>query len=244
MGKIIQGRYAPLAIMGDALELMMRAIDRPRHLPGIVVLHGRSGLGKSTAAAFVSAETNAAYIEMRATWTTKYFLGQLARLLGVEERGTIPVILERVVEALARQRRPLIIDEADHLVGRRNVELLRDIYELSRAPMMLIGEQFLPDHLERWERVHNRILAMVRARPASIEDGLALRDLYCRSVAVADDLVAHIVEQTSGIVRRIVINLEAVQQTALAEGWETVDLARWGDRPVYVARADHGREAA
>ena len=41
---------APLTNVSLCLASLTRAIDRPRHLPGIVVFYGPSGYGKSTAA--------------------------------------------------------------------------------------------------------------------------------------------------------------------------------------------------
>ena len=42
---------ANLANVSLAVKALERAIDRPAHLPGMVVLYGPSGWGKSTAAA-------------------------------------------------------------------------------------------------------------------------------------------------------------------------------------------------
>ena len=53
-----------------------------------------------------------------------------------------------------------MIDEADYLVSRHMIEVIRDIYESSRATIILIGEEMLPQSLTRWERVHNRMLGM------------------------------------------------------------------------------------
>ncbi|WP_207214001.1 hypothetical protein [Solidesulfovibrio carbinolicus] len=57
--------------------------------------------------------------------------------------------------------RPLIIDEMDHVVERNAVELVRDLYEASRAAILLIGEKALPGKLAQWERFHGRILDWV-----------------------------------------------------------------------------------
>ena len=42
---------APLTNIALCLGTLRRAMDRPRHLPGITVFYGPSGYGKSTAAA-------------------------------------------------------------------------------------------------------------------------------------------------------------------------------------------------
>ena len=48
---MVNAGIAPLTNVALCLGTLRRAIDRPRHLPGITVFYGPSGYGKSTAAA-------------------------------------------------------------------------------------------------------------------------------------------------------------------------------------------------
>ncbi|MBV5328513.1 MAG: hypothetical protein JZU65_12910, partial [Chlorobium sp.] len=93
------------------------------------------------------------------------------------------------------------------------------------APIILIGEDLLNGKLKRWERVYSRILDMKLAQPNDISDAQHLRNLYCRKVKIADDLLAHIHKKANGSARRICVNLEEIQAEALSRGMDKINLA-------------------
>ena len=127
-------------------------------------------------------------------------------------------------------RMVLFVDEADFVVDRGYAEVIRDIYELAKTPIVLIGEEDLPVKLERYERLHNRMARPAPAQPCSIDDARHLTRLYCDQVKVADDLLAHLVDEVNGCTRRVAANLDDIQEEALKNGWEDVNRKLWGDR--------------
>lgn len=225
---------APLVNMRLMHQLMTQAVERPGHLPGLVSFSGPSGFGKSTAAAYVAAEFQASYIEVRSLWTKKTFLEELARLQGVSPTGTAANILKIVVEKLAVSGRPLIIDEFDHAIDRGLIEIVRDIYELAGAAILIIGEEKLPLKLKKWERFDGRIAHCMQAMPADMDDARTLNKHYHPKVTVKDDLLERVAKLSRGSVRRIVINLEHIASFAKAEGMAAIDLAQWGNRQLYT----------
>lgn len=243
------GGVAPLQNVGLCLSALEKAAHRPGHLPGMVVLYGPSGYGKSTAAAYVATRLDAYYVEARSSWTKKAMLEAILTSMdirkgrAVQPARTIAGMADQIAEQLALSGRPLIIDEMDHVVERNAVELVRDLYEASRAAILLIGEEALPGKLAQWERFHGRILDWVAAQPADIEDGKSLRDLYCDRVRVADDLLADVVAAAEGSVRRICVNLERIQEQGQLEGRDVMDRAAWGGRALYTGRAPRRRAA-
>ena len=228
---------APLANVGLTLGALSGAMKRPAHLPGIVVLYGPSGLGKSTAATVATVQLQAYYVQAKSSWTRKAVYQSILKVMGIVPAKTIYEMEEQVAGQLAASRRPLIVDECDHLVAKGSIEIVRDIYEASGAAILLIGEEHLPTSLSRWERIHNRVLEWVPAQYADMDDARALRDLYCDRVAVADDLLAHIHGGSKGVARRICVNLERAQQAGLELGRKEIDLAAWGKRDLYTGDA-------
>lgn len=222
---------APLRNVAVADEAMKRAVERPLHLPGMVTFSGPSGFGKSMAAAYVANKHKAFYVEAKSTWTKKAVLLAILREMGKVPAKTIPEMADQVADELVLTGRPLIIDEMDHIVSKGAVEVIRDIYEGSKAPILLIGEELLPLKLKQWERFHGRILAWFQAQPVDLGDGSHLRRLYCRKVEIADDLLERIVQVAHGSARRVCTNLEKVQTEALSDAIDVADMAWWGDRP-------------
>lgn len=234
---------APLANVALTLGALSGAMRRPSHLPGLVVLYGPSGLGKSTAATVAATQLRAYYIQAKSSWTRKAVYQSILKCMGIVPAKTIYEMEEQVTGQLAASGRPLIVDEADHLVAKGSIEIVRDIYEGSNAAILLIGEENLPSSLTRWERIHNRVLEWVPAQYADMDDARALRDLYCDKAAVADDLLDLIHKTSKGVVRRMVVNLERVQQAALTAGKKDIDLAAWGNQSLYTGEAPKRRAA-
>lgn len=232
--------HAPLTNMSLCLELIMELQNLPAYLPRMGGFFGRSGIGKSEAAEFAGGQVDAVFVRATSTATPKWFLEQLLIELGQPRpRGTLAHMTDEAANRLADSGRPVILDEADHVVKKRFIELIRDLHDKSKAPFLLIGEEYLADHLAQWERFHNRMTFMP-ASPPTDRDVLTLRDFYKRAdVHIADDLALHFASRVKGSIRRIAMNLHQATETALREGWDSVDLARWGNRPVMTGQVDH-----
>lgn len=217
------------------VQTLLEAVEDTTHraggLPGLCAMYGRPGLGKSSAAAYVTAKHRAVYVEAKSVWTSKFLLTQILRVVGVVPARTLPEILEQVCEDLARTRRPLIIDQADYLVDKGRGQLIMDIYEGSQSPVIIIGEEALPGKLKRANRtVHDRVLRWVPAQPASADDVATLAAAYCRGLTIAPDLQADILARSGGVTRWVAVTLHRIAGEAKVRGWTSVDLATWGRR--------------
>jgi len=213
------------------MTTMLDCQDAGDGSPRLALLYGPSGYGKSVAAAHIAAHFRAAYVEAKSIWTQRTLLEAIAHELGIAKlERTGPRLLAQIIDHLLYDPVPIIVDEMDHLVKKQSVEIIRDIHDAARVPILMIGEEALPAKLKAWDRFDNRILVATPAQPSSIEDALLLRDHYCTRAHVADDLVEAITAVTKGVTRRIVVNLQKAQTAAIAEGAARIDLARWGDR--------------
>jgi DNA transposition AAA+ family ATPase len=235
------GTVAPLTNVGRCYRLLQRAMQRPITLPGMVVMYGPSGFGKSTAAAYCRNKLQACYVECKSTWTKKALLTEICIEMGIAPDKTIYTMQNQISEYLVTTGQPLIIDEMDHLVDKKAVEIIRDIYESSGAPILLIGEERLPKKLERWERFHGRILDWVAAEAVSMEDAAHLARLYCPGITVSEDLLAKLLQLAHGSVRRVAVNLSLIYEEMRRSGVEKVTLADWGKRDLYTGQAPAGR---
>ncbi|MEW9901005.1 ATP-binding protein [Chitinivorax sp. PXF-14] len=219
------------------------AMDRSQNLPGLVVFSGPSGWGKSMSAMYVANSARAFYVQAKSAWTKKHFLRAILfeMDINVTPAVTIAEMVDQIGEELAASRRPLIIDEMDHIVDRNMVELVRDLYESSQSPILLIGEEGLPTKLKRWERFHGRVLAWVQAQPVNQDDARALRHIYSRDVDIADDLLDEVLKVAHGSVRRVCVNLDLIQREALNDGLDRMDAKGWKKRPLYTGEAPKRR---
>jgi hypothetical protein len=219
---------APLTNVGATLSAMLSAMDRVNGLPGLVCLYGRSGYGKSSAAAYTANQTRAYYVELKSLWSTKHILINILRDMGILPANTVAEMLDQVCEQLSLSNRPLIIDQADYLVDKGRAQILMDIYEGSKAPILFIGEERLSTAMKaRNNTVHRRVLHWIEAQPASLGDCQALARLYCPGLDVGEDLLAHINRVVEGCTGRVAVNLNLLAERAKVHGWARADLASW-----------------
>lgn len=225
---------APLTNVHICRKALNIALNRGGHLPGITCFYGPAGYGKSMAVAFNANETRAYTLEVKSVWTRKVFLQKILFEMNVPPAKTLEAMMDQICEHLVLSERALIIDEADYLVkrGANYIELVRDIYEASNAPIMLVGEENLHTKLKQWERFYSRVLFWAPAQPPTLDDAVLLRDMFCTKVNIANDLVAAIHRDCRSI-RLITINLDRAQNMALDMGIKTIDLAAWANRGFY-----------
>lgn len=221
-------RIATLDLVAITLE---RLDQRHAGLPGIAVLYGPAGWGKTFAANVLANQRRAYFVQMASAWRSKDLLERILIEMGVritDDKGrpfyrTVSKLLDAVNDQLGNSNRPLIIDEFDHCAKSDSmVELIRDIYEGSRGSLLLVGEELLPKKLERWERFHSRVLTWAPAQKVSLADAEMLAPIYCPSVTLDQGILEMLVKNSSGSVRRVCTNLDEINEQALLMGFSTV----------------------
>ncbi len=219
--------YAHLKNVARLMTTVEEVRDRAPGLPGICVFSGPSGYGKTFASVLAQNAFRGVRIEVGESWTRKKLLQAiLEEFKETAGRGSIPDLADRVKIKLSEDyQAPLIIDEADKLVDKKMIDIVREIAEVSLAPVVLIGEEQLPAKLRANERVHNRVLRFTLAEACDIEDAAELAKIYAPRVTIGDGLLGRIVLISQGRARRIAVNLNNVRIFAQNEGLERVSLA-------------------
>lgn len=237
----LYNNIAPLRNVSAFLELVDRLENRASGLPGMGCFYGFSGFGKTTASLFAANQVQACVVQMKSVWTQRKLCQALCVELSVTPAGTVADMVDQIAEALAREDIPLFIDEADFLVKRNMVEIVRDIYESSHVPVVLIGEEKLPQNLRRWERVHGRILSWIAAEPCDDEDFELLKTLRCPGLELEKPLEDRIKAASNGSARRIVENLELAREISKLRNMDRIGPAEWGRREFFTGQAPDPR---
>jgi len=233
---------ASLDLVAVAVE---KLLSRVNGLPGIGVLYGESGRGKTIACSALANQTRGYYIQVRSAWPRKTLLEKILLEMGIKPARSIPEMLDQVCEQIAASGRLLIIDEFNHCLRTDGlVELVRDIYEGSQGTLLLVGEETIPQKLKRWERFHSRVMAWIPALPVSVDDARKLARIYCPNVSIADDLLNHVVELAHGSVRRVSVNLTRIHEEAMMLAEAEMTRATWGGRDLYTGDAPKCRVTA
>ncbi len=219
-----------LKAAGDAL------IQRDPGMPGIGMIWGPTGYGKSTAAAWFVNQCHGVYIRALAQWSPKSMLTAVARELDFDSRGlNNGELVEHIVQRLAETGRPIFIDEADYVVERKRLtDTLRDIHDLSTVPVILIGMHGIEKRIRSNPQFTGRVAQWVAFEGLDMEDTRMLADGLCE-VEVKDDLLEMLHAEASpkgaggagAEVRRLVVGLGQIEHYARSRGRDVMALADW-----------------
>ena len=239
---------APLKNVALMSSLVERVMNRAPGLPGMATFHGFSGYGKTSAATYAASKHRCYHIQVKSVWTQRKLCQSILLVLGIKPAKTIADMVDQIGEELALSGRALLVDEADFLVQKRMIEVVRDIYESSGAAIILIGEEHLPGKLKAWERVHGRMMDWVAAQATSLSDTKHLATIYCPDVEIEDALLAELHDASggsaNGSARRICVNLDRIREIARLRGLDRVGKAEWGQATFFKGLVPSARSLA
>lgn len=210
-------------------------------VPGIGLIWGATGAGKTTAITWLANQprVNAVYVRAMATWTPTAMLGAMMRELDAEPRPRCSAMIDHIVGALAREDRPLFVDEADYLAeSKKLLDTLRDLHDMATTPLILIGMKDFQRRVMKREQLAGRVSQWVEFQPADMKDARTLCDEVCE-VRIADDLLASIHKSCGGSMRGLVVGLSRVEHHARKHGMAAVKLADWNGQPFTLSKVPH-----
>lgn len=201
--------------------------SRNRGMPGMGIVDGATGLGKTVATTWLMASQRGVFVRPFSVSSPASFLGSICKELDIEAKGSCARMLDGIVERLARDPRPVFIDEADKLVSnKRLIETTRDIHDLSTAPVILIGEGTLRRKIEIIPRLAGRVLEVVEFQPLDLDDAKLMAEQLCE-IKLDPELVKHINDTAKGSTRLNVVALQKVENVAKARGARHFSLKEW-----------------
>jgi len=172
-----------------ALQMLQ---TRTPGLEGMGILWGRPGEGKSTVVAYAATQHNGIFLRATSAWTMFSMLQALMRELDLPPMHRRADMIEHIAESLSVTPRPVFIDEADYLVrkGGEMLDVVRDIYDLTGVPVVLIGMEEFAHRLTVFGggRFRRRITQWVEFAGLTLDD-TALVCERLSEVEIAPDLV-------------------------------------------------------
>ena len=232
---------APLRNVSAFVGMVDRVMNRTIGLDALALFYGPSGFGKTTAAVYAANHFNAYQVQVKSCWTPMKLCYSILQEMGIEPKRRVYDMVDQISEEMAYSGRPLIVDEADFLVARKMIEIIRDIHEGSGSPVIMIGEELLPQKLQRWERVSGRILETVAALPACVEDVEHLAKIYCPTVELDAEFRENLLVASHHSIRRVCVNLDRAREFATTRGADVIDMTTWGKKAFFASAAPAAR---
>lgn len=210
---------------------------RATGLPGMGVVWGPTGYGKTTASAWLRNKVDGIYIRALAVWTPTTMLGAIAKELGGRPMARSAHMAEFIIEKLEANPRPLMIDEADYVVdSAKMVDTLRDLHDQSSAPVILIGMAGIQRSIAHRKQLAGRIQQWVEFQPADLDDARTLARTLCE-VTIEDELLARLHGEAKGSARLMVVGMSRIEAWAKARGMDAARSADWGKQDFFFGDA-------
>jgi len=209
---------------------------------GMGLLWGLPGEGKSTTISYVTNTRGGVFLRARVTWTVTSMLRALMAELNLDGGRFRDPMIDQAIEELSRWPRPVFIDEADYLFRQTDMlDALRDIYDASKVPVILIGMEDIARKIrsnDRFNRFRRRITQWIEFKGLTLADTQLVARELCE-VGVEDDLVERIHRETGGNIGHIVIALSLVEHFGKMNGIARVGNEHYGTRPISNANGSN-----
>jgi DNA transposition AAA+ family ATPase len=207
---------------------------KSKALPGICLVYGGPGTGKTTAVESIKEEYNAIFLTAHAGTNFSNLLKKILQALGgaVPHRNADRV--DAIIDALKMRPRPLFIDEADFLFkDARMIEVLRGIHDAANVPVLLIGMDGIKNSVLAYPQLSSRVSQRVEFKSCTLREADLIAKSMC-VVTVAPDLVELMHKQTGGNFRLIVIALSGFEAYATGHGMKSLNAEQWAGAPMFL----------
>lgn len=185
---------------------------RTAGVPGLALVHGSRGLGKTRTAIWHAAQNGAVYLRSKSVWSPSWMLEELAVELGVVPAKRKKELFTSVENTLKEHPRLVIIDEAN-VPSTACLDCIRDLHDLTEAPMLLIGHEGIVDRLKRMGPFFDRFLYITEFKPLRVAD-LQRFAGACLDIPVDDEALEEVVRVTAGNFRKSVVLLTGMENRA------------------------------
>ena len=205
---------------------------------GMILLYGSTGSGKTTALTYLLNQTDAICVEASPAWTLGSMNRAIVTEIGVEPRGRSADLERYIIDEMLVKRRPLFIDELDHLLlpgtttALRMLEALRSIHDKAKMPVVMVGMDKIGQKIKLREQLARRVFQWVKFTDLDREDARIVADTLCE-IPIADEWLDALFEQTHGRISYVAHNIKVARRRAKASRWDVIDLAHWG-QPLFV----------
>ena len=190
--------------------------------PSMAMATGAPGRGKTEASRQYAIHNRTVYVPPFLKRTAVMLLKDIAfELRGVRPNRTEPC-LSIIREEMAKERRLVIIDEADNL-PMPLLEMLRNLNELCACPILLVGEEKLKGKLASEPRLLDRVRRSMEFGPVLQQD-VSFFFKRAFGLQIEKDVCVTIHRYGKGTWRRVLKFAIAAERTMTASGVDGISL--------------------
>lgn len=203
---------------------MNKLHQRSEGIPGMALIFGDPGLGKTRTSLWWCAQNDGVFIRTKKLMSGRWLLEEIVAELGEEPMRRVSDLFRQCVDLLLERPRTLFIDEVDYLCyDARIIETLRDIYDVTGATVVFIGMGMADKKLMRFKHLYDRFAEVVKFTDLTEADIKIIMDETCE-IKLSQDAISHIYKQANRF-RRVVVQLYKAEALARANNLKEITAA-------------------
>lgn len=153
------------------ISLMNEVQKLPPNIPKLALVYGDHGLGKTHSIIWWAARNNAVYVRANNEMTQNGLLKAIAEELDERPFYMMQENFKLILKHLKQDSRIIIVDEADYLIGNKNViEILRDIQDNTGSPIVLVGMGIVDKKISRLKHFEDRLYKKLKFEHFNVDE--------------------------------------------------------------------------
>jgi len=211
----VKKQFVKVSNVRHFLDAMVSLKTRQEGIPGMALVYGEPGYGKTaTALWYVAQDDGAIFIRTKKLMSGRWLLEELVAELGEAPAWRTSDLFRQAQDALLEKPRIVFIDEVDYLTyDARVIETLRDLHDITGAPFVYIGMSQADKKLARYKHLYDRFSQIVKFQPLSLDDVRLTAETICEA-KLEDSALKWVWDKSGGKFRRVVVCLYLCERMA------------------------------
>ena len=205
------------------ITMMNNLQNRAEGVPGMGLVYGEPGLGKTQAIKWWAFKNDAILIRCNQMMSARWLLKEILDYMSEIKPYSISDPFDEVIRNLILTPRVLIVDEVDYLTMDKNksIEILRDIHDKTNIPVVLVGMTNAHSRLKKFSHLYDRLSEIVKFERFSKADiKTIVKELS--EIELTDCAIKYIDSKLNRF-RQIVKVINKAETIAKANGLSSID---------------------
>ena len=205
------------------ITMMNNLQNRAEGVPGMGLVYGEPGLGKTQAIKWWAFKNDAILIRCNQMMSARWLLKEILDYMSEIKPYSISDSFNEVIRNLILTPRVLIVDDVDYLTMDKNksIEILRDIHDKTNIPVVLVGMTNAHSRLKKFSHLYDRLSEIVKFERFSKADiKTIVKELS--EIELTDCAIKYIYSNLNRF-RQIVKVINKAETIAKANGLSSID---------------------
>ena len=205
------------------ITMMNNLQNRAEGVPGMGLVYGEPGLGKTQAIKWWAFKNDAILIRCNQMMSARWLFKEILDYMSEIKPYSISDSFDEVIRNLILTPRVLIVDEVDYLTMDKNksIEILRDIHDKTNIPVVLVGMTNAHSRLKKFSHLYDRLSEIVKFERFSKADiKMIVKELS--EIELTDCAIKYIYSNLNRF-RQIVKVINKAETIAKANGLSSID---------------------